>query len=228
MCGRFTLRTPLAVLAQQFQFDLDNALQLPLRYNIAPTQDVAAVRMVDGKRKLALLRWGLIPSWAKDTKIASSTINARADTVATKPAFRTAYKRRRCLVLADGYYEWLRVGKAKQPYLYEVDGGKPFALAGLWEQWGDKESAPLESCSVITTDANKLAQEIHDRMPVILDPVDYDAWLNPESGDVAYLLDQFPADRMTVRPVSTFVNNARNQGPECIASPSDGGTFLPQ
>lgn len=113
MCGRFTLRTPLTVLAQQFQFDLDNALQLPLRYNIAPTQDVAAVRLVDGKRKLAMFRWGLIPSWAKDTKIASSTINARADTVATKPAFRSAYKRHRCLVLADGYYEWLRVGKAK-------------------------------------------------------------------------------------------------------------------
>lgn len=123
MCGRFTLRVPLSVLATQFHFDLDNAIQLPLRYNIAPTQDVAAMRLVDGNRQLAMLRWGLIPSWAKDTKIASSTINARADTVATKPSFRTAYKRRRCLVLADGYYEWLRVGKSKQPYLYEVDGG---------------------------------------------------------------------------------------------------------
>jgi putative SOS response-associated peptidase YedK len=123
MCGRFTLRTPLTVLAEQFQFDLNDALQLTPRYNIAPTQDVAAVKLVEGKRQLAMLRWGLIPSWAKDTKIASSTINARADTVATKPAFRAAYKKRRCLVLADGYYEWLRVGNAKQPYLYEVDGG---------------------------------------------------------------------------------------------------------
>lgn len=219
MCGRFTLRTPLSVLATQFQFDLDNATQFTPRYNIAPTQDVAAVRLVDGKRQLAMLRWGLIPSWAKDTKIASSTINARADTVATKPSFRTAYKKRRCLVLADGYYEWLRVGKSKQPYLYEVDGGKPFALAGLWEQWwgtGDKESPPLETCSLITTDANKLAQEVHDRMPVILDPVDYDAWLNPEAGDVAYILAPFDADRMTAKPVSTYVNNARNQGPDCI------------
>jgi len=179
MCGRFTLRTPLTVLAEQFQFDLEGATQLSLHYN------TAAVKLVEGDRKLTLLRWGLIPSWAKDTKIACSTINARADTVATKPAFRAAYKRRRCLVLADGYYEWLRVGKTKQPYLYEVDGGKPFALAGLWEQWwgsGDKDGPPLETCSLITTDANKLIQEIHDRMPVILDPVDYDAWLNPESG----------------------------------------------
>jgi putative SOS response-associated peptidase YedK len=221
MCGRFTLRTPLSVLVDQFHFDLDNATQLSLRYNIAPTQEVAAVRLVDGKRKLALLRWGLIPSWAKDTKIGSSTINARADTVATKPAFRAAYKRRRCLVLADGYYEWLRVGKIKQPYLYEVDGGKPFALAGLWEQWwgtGDKDAPPLETCSLITTDANKLAQEVHDRMPVILDPVDYDAWLNPESGDAAYMLAPFDAERMTAKPVNTFVNNARNEGAECINS----------
>jgi len=224
MCGRFTLRVTLSVLATQFQFDMDSASQLTPRYNIAPTQDVAAVRLVDGKRQLAMLRWGLIPSWAKDTKIAAGTINARADTIATKPAFRTAYKRRRCLVLADGYYEWLRVGKSKQPYLYEVDGGKPFALAGLWEQWwgtGDKEAPPLETCSLITTDANKLAQEVHDRMPVIVDPVDYDAWLNPESGDVAYLLAPFEADRMTTRPVSTYVNNARNQGPECVADAID-------
>lgn len=219
MCGRFTLRTPLTVLVEQFHFDLGNA-QLSLRYNIAPTQDVAAVRLVDGKRQLALLRWGLIPSWAKDTKIGASTINARADTVATKPSFRAAYKRRRCLVLADGYYEWLRVGKSKQPYFYEVDGGMPFAFAGLWESWwgtGDKESPPLESCTLITTDVNKLAEEVHHRMPVILGPVDYNAWLNPESGDVAYMLAPFDADRMTVKPVSTYVNNARNQGPECIA-----------
>src|SRR6187399_1605188 len=191
MCGRFTLRTPLTVLVDQFHFDLGNAIQLSLRYNIAPTQDVAAVRQVNGKRQLALLRWGLIPSWAKDVKIGASGINARADTVATKPMFRAAYKRRRCLVLADGYYEWLRVGKAKQPHLYEIDGGKPFAFAALWEQWwgtGDKEAPPLESCTVLTTEANELAAKVHDRMPVILDPVDYEAWLNPETKDVAYLL----------------------------------------
>jgi putative SOS response-associated peptidase YedK len=251
MCGRFTLRTPLTVLVDQFHFDIGNA-QLSLRYNIAPTQDVAAVRLVDGKRELALLRWGLVPSWAKDVKIGASGINARADTVATKPMFRAAYKRRRCLVLADGYYEWLRVGKSKQPYLYEIDGGKPFAFAGLWEQWWgtgspplhrlrsgirfidigsgggrisrpkrDKEAPTLESCTLITTDANELAAKVHDRMPVILEPVNYDAWLDPTKTDVAYMLAQFPADRMTARPVSTHVNNARNEGPECITPPDE-------
>ena len=155
-------------LAKQFQFELDFADRGP-RYNIAPTQEVAAVRLADGKRELAMLHWGLIPVWAKEKKIAFSTINARGDTVATKPAFRSAFKRRRCLVLADGYYEWQRDGKTKLPWLYEVEGGKPFALAGLWEVWhgSDKgDGPPLESCSLITTDANKLAAKVHDRMPV--------------------------------------------------------------
>lgn len=217
MCGRFTLRTPLTVLVDQFHFDIGNA-QLALRYNIAPTQDVAAVRLVDGNRQLALLRWGLIPSWAKDTKIGGSTINARADTVATKPAFRAAFKRRRCLVLADGYYEWLKVGKSKQPYLYEVDGGKPFAIAGLWESWwgtAGPDTPAVESCTILTTEANELARKVHDRMPVILDEGDYDAWLEPASGDVAHLLTPLSAERMAARPVSTYVNNARNEGPEC-------------
>ena len=142
MCGRFTLRTPLTVLVDQFHFDLGNA-QLALRYNIAPTQEVAAVRLMDGKRQLATLRWGLIPSWAKDVKIGASAINARADTVATKPMFRTAYKRRRCLVLADGYYEWLRVGKFKQPYLYEVDGGKPLRSLAFGNSGGGPATKKL-------------------------------------------------------------------------------------
>jgi len=147
-------------------------------------------------------------------------INARCDTVATKPAFRAAYKKRHCLELADGYYEWKTRGKAKLPQLYEIDGGKPFAFAGLWEQWWGPEKSdqpPLESCTIITTDANDLARQVHDRMPVILDPPDYDAWLEPANQDVAYMLDGIPPDRMTVRPVSTFVNNARNEGTECIA-----------
>ena len=219
MCGRFTLRTPLPVLARQFEFGLGNA-QLSLRYNVAPSQDVATVRLADGKRQLALLRWGLIPSWAKDAKIGYSTINARSDTVATKPAFRSAYKSRRCLVLADGYYEWLRVGKTKQPYLYEVNGGKPFAFAGLWESWRGS-AAPntpaVESCTILTTDPNELARKVHDRMPVILEPSDYSVWLNPDTSDVGYLLAPFAADAMTAKPVSTFVNNARNEGPECIS-----------
>jgi len=165
---------------------------------------------------------GLIPSWAKDAKIASSTINARGDTVADKPAFRSAFKKRRCLVLADGYYEWLRTGKVKQPYFYEVDGGKPFALAGLWESWRCPEGSddpPLESCSLITCDANALQAQIHDRMPVILDAADYDTWLGPEVQDretLERLLVPFDSERMTTRPVSTFVNDARHEGPKCV------------
>jgi putative SOS response-associated peptidase YedK len=224
MCGRYTLRTPLSVLARQFEFGLSAPLPDfgPL-FNIAPTTDVAAVRTSEsGTRELAFLHWGLIPSWAKDSKLAYSTINARADSVATKPAFRAAFKKRRCLVLSDGYYEWLRQGKTKLPYLYEVDGGQPFALAGVWESWRGPEGGagpPLESCSLITTEANALAGEIHDRMPVILDQADYDRWLNPQIHDpveLQPLLAPFPAERMTARPVSTFVNNVRNQGPKCV------------
>ncbi|HEX5104739.1 MAG TPA: SOS response-associated peptidase [Pirellulaceae bacterium] len=225
MCGRYTLRTPMTVLAQQFLFELDASLEgSGPRYNIAPTQDVAAVRIREagGKRELAFFHWGLIPPWAKDAKIAYSTINARADTVAAKPAFRAAFKKRRCLVLADGFYEWQRSGKTKLPFLYEVDGGKPFALAGLWESWRGPEKGdgpPLESCALITTDANELASQIHDRMPVILDAADYDAWLDPENQDrdgLEALLAPFPAERMTARAVSTVVNNARNDGSECV------------
>jgi len=180
MCGRFTLRTRLTVLARQFEFDLDAAFaDVGQRYNIAPTQDVLAVRQTDGQRELAALHWGLIPAWAKDKKIAYSTINARADSVAIKPAFRSAFKKQRCLVFADGYYEWHTEGKTKQPFLFEVDGGKPFDLAGLWELWrdpaGGRDSPQLESCSLITTDPNEVGAAVHNRMPAILDPVNYDA-----------------------------------------------------
>jgi putative SOS response-associated peptidase YedK len=145
MCGRFTLRTPLNVLAKQFALDLGPLLPgFEPRYNIPPTTNVPAVRLNEGTRQLALFKWGLIPSWAKDAKIAYSTINARSDTVATKPAFRSAFKKRRCLVLADGYVEWEKAGKAKLPWLYEVDGGKPFAFAGLWE-WGAGRTAKRRS-----------------------------------------------------------------------------------
>jgi putative SOS response-associated peptidase YedK len=215
MCGRFNLRKPMTVLAEQFLFDLGPLAGQAFRprYNVAPTQSIPAVRLdLGGKRELAMLHWGLIPSWAKDRKIAYSTINARGDTVATKPAFRSAYKKRRCLILADGYYEWQKEGKAKLPWLYEVDGGKPFAFAGLWESWQPPGSDALESCTIITTDANELASQVHNRMPVILDAEDYDAWLVGEQ----IPLVPFPPERMSATPVSTFVNNARNEGPECV------------
>lgn len=231
MCGRFNLRTPMSVLVEQFRAEVVGGLQLAIRYNVAPTQQVAVVKLDQGRRLLTTQRWGLIPSWAKDPKVGFSGINARADTVATKPAFRAAFKRCRCLVLANGYYEWKAEGKLKQPYLFEIDGGQAFAFAGLWERWWGPEQktsdqaapdqekpAPLESCTIITTDANPMAANFHDRMPVILDPRDYDAWLDPAAADVGDLLAPFPADRMQVRPVSTYVNNARHEGAECIAA----------
>lgn len=222
MCGRFTLRTPLGAVVAHFLAEPAPLLQLGLRYNIAPTQSVPVVRMHDGRRELTGLQWGLIPSWAKDTKIACNTLNARSETAAEKPAFRTAFRKRRCLVVADGYYEWLRVGKSKQPYLYEVGGGQPFAFAGLWESWWGPDgaaAAPLETCTILTTSANRLASQVHDRMPVIIEPGDYAAWLDPANQDPAslrYLLAPYPDEAMSARPVSTFVNNARNEGPQCI------------
>jgi putative SOS response-associated peptidase YedK len=219
MCGRYTLRTPLTELAKQLQFDLADAQVVP-RYNIAPSQDVLALRP---GRELTTFKWGLIPGWAKDTKFAP--INARSDTVATKPTFRTAFRRRRCLMIADGYFEWLRQGKSKKPYLHEVDGGKPFAFAAVWEAWRGPEGdadAPLETCAMITCDANELAAQVHDRMPVILDAADYDAWLAPDTDaeELLRLLEPFDSARLNARPVSTTVNNARNEGPECIADPT--------
>jgi putative SOS response-associated peptidase YedK len=206
------------VLLDQFAAELGETRTFDPRYNIAPTQDVLAIRH---PRQLVALRWGLIPSWAKDAKIASSAINSRGDTIAEKPAFRAAFKKRRCLVLADGYYEWFKDGKARLPHLYEMDDGRPFALAGLWEWWGGPDGkSPVETCSLITTDANELAAKVHDRMPVILPPDEYDLWLDPEFQDRDKLLSMlrpFPADEMTVRPVNTFVNNARNQGEQCVA-----------
>jgi putative SOS response-associated peptidase YedK len=217
MCGRYNLRSRLNLLLNQFAAELVDGIEWESRYNIPPTASVLAVRQGENRRELVRMRWGLIPFWAKDAKIAYSTINARADTVATKPAFRSAFKKRRCLIPADGYYEWLKEGKEKQPFLYEVDGGKTFAFAGLWEWWGgpDGANAPVESCTIITTDANELAREVHDRMPVILDAADYAAWLACE--DVS--LVPFSADRMTARPVSRYVNKAGNEGEQCIAPP---------
>jgi putative SOS response-associated peptidase YedK len=221
MCGRFTLRTPLTVLAQQFLFDLGTLpadVVVTPRYNIAPTQTVAAVRQqtAGGKRELALLHWGLIPSWSKDARIASSLINARCETLAEKPAFRTAFSRRRCLVLADGFYEWKKEGKQKLPQYFQLKDERPFAFAGLWERWRGPEGGsglPLESCTIVTTGANELCQPLHDRMPVILEPVDYDLWLDPalsDSQQLLPLLAPFPASEMQVRPVNPRVNNVRH------------------
>jgi putative SOS response-associated peptidase YedK len=237
MCGRFTLRTPSNLLIRQFM--LDAAPELPLRYNIAPTQNVAVIRRTpeDPQRQLVLLRWGLIPSWAKDAKIGSTLINARADTVADKPSFRAAFKRRRCLVLADGYYEWQKTAAAtpaaksggksakkappKQPYYIHMQEGKPFAFAGLWEWWEGtpEQPGPIETCTIVTTDANELTRPIHDRMPVILPESAYDLWLDPQvqkKEPLLPLLQPFPSDSMQTEAISTHVNSVRNDDAACI------------
>jgi putative SOS response-associated peptidase YedK len=201
MCGRYTLRVAPGELAELF--DVITSIDWAPRYNIAPTQTVAAVRANrDGKgRELALLKWGLIPSWAKDAKIGSSLINARTETVAEKPAFRSAFRKKRCLIAVDGFYEWQAIAgqKTKQPYFIAVKDVPVFAFAGLAEHWTSPEGTPVDTCTIITTSANSLMQPIHNRMPVIVDPDDYDAWLDPDRQapqEVLPILKQFPAGRM--------------------------------
>jgi putative SOS response-associated peptidase YedK len=218
MCGRYTLSANKQRLKDTFL--LWEFPDLTARYNIAPTQAILAVKQEENSPpKATMLRWGLIPSWAKDRKIAASLINARADTVATKPSFRTAFKRRRCLIAADGFYEWRKGTTPKQPFHIRRCDGQPFAFAGLWESWhGDEQ--PIESCTIITTDANDVVRPLHDRMPAILAPRDYARWLDPVCSDPAVLqkmLRPYPAALMTTVPVSTFVNNAQNEGVECLA-----------
>jgi putative SOS response-associated peptidase YedK len=191
------------------------------RYNIAPSQVVPVVRQNGPVRELTLMRWGLIPRWATDPKIGLRTINARAETVATKPAFRDAFRRRRCLILADGFYEWKKDGsKRKRPFYIHHRDGRPFAFAGLWERWERPGVEPIQSCTVITTDANDLMHDLHDRMPVILSEDAYARWLDPkrqDQGELSALLKPFSSDEMALFEVSPIVNSPRNDSPECIA-----------
>ncbi|MBW4555407.1 MAG: SOS response-associated peptidase [Trichormus sp. ATA11-4-KO1] len=218
MCGRFTLNQSAAALAEFFH--IQQIPDLAAQYNIAPTQRVATVlhNPESGKREFQQLRWGLIPSWAKDPSMGAKLINARAETVAEKPAFRSAFKHRRCLVLADGFYEWQRQNGKKQPFYFRLSDGQPFGFAGLWERW-QTEDEEITSCTILTTAANELLQSIHDRMPVILAPQDYDLWLNPQiqtPEPLQQLLCPYPDQAMTAYPVSTWVNKPQNNSPECI------------
>jgi putative SOS response-associated peptidase YedK len=208
----------MPVLAELFLFP-EMAAAEP-RYNIAPTQTVAAVRAPANldQRELAYLRWGLIPSWADDPAIGNRLINARAETAPDKPAFRSAFRHRRCLVLADGFYEWQKLGSKKQPFYFRLRDGKPFALAGLWEHWegGDKL---LETCTLLTTQANNVLRPVHERMPVILPPDAYERWLDPavqKPDQLTPLLRPYPAEAMAGYPVNPTVNNPRNDNPRCI------------
>ena len=217
MCGRYTLSTPAGRLAEEFQLD-DVSVDLAPSYNVAPTQEVAAVLEEEGKRRLEMLRWGLIPSWADDPEIGARMINARSETAAEKPSFRSAFRRRRCLIAADGFYEWKRENGGKQPYYFHMQEGRPFAFAGLWESWrGGREE--IRSCTILTTEANDLVSEIHHRMPVILAPEDHGLWLDPdvrEADPLLPLLTPYPDDVMEAYPVSRFVNRPANDDPRCV------------
>lgn len=192
----------------------------PPRYNVAPSQPVAAIRQVEGGLQLSWLRWGLVPSWAEDLKVGYKLINARAETVATTPAFRTSFRQHRCLIPADGFYEWQKTeAKKKQPYFIAMKDGKPFAFAGLWERWKDAEGKRIESCTIVTTTANEAVKPIHDRMPVILPAADYAKWLDPkprDPGELVEMLRPYPAEAMTTRAVGLHVNNARFDDPQCL------------
>lgn len=222
MCGRFTLRVSPRELADEFGIS-EGPLFTP-RYNIAPSQSILAVRLHDGQRHLVALRWGLIPHWAKDPKIAYQLLNARCETVSQKPAFRDAFRKRRCLIPADGFYEWKKVGKNKQPFhIYRRDG-RLFAFAGLWDCWQPPAGEPMETCTIVTTCANELVAPLHDRMPVILEKPDYQAWLDAASTPehLQALLRPLPADLMTTTAVSTRVNSPKNEDAECL-TPAESG-----
>jgi putative SOS response-associated peptidase YedK len=224
MCGRFTLRTPAAELAEIFEL-----LRLPDwsdRFNIAPTQPVLAIRQGTSGRASGVLRWGLVPSWANDIAIGSRMINARGETLAQKPSFRTAFKRRRCVIPADGFFEWAKTSsRTKQPYYITPISDHPFAFAGLWEKWSPADGSEIETCTIITTTANEILVDIHERMPVILCEADIDRWLDPENqstADLQSLLVPCAENDMERVAVSTFVNSPRNDTPKCI-EPLDSG-----
>ncbi|MFZ5832657.1 MAG: SOS response-associated peptidase [Planctomycetota bacterium] len=226
MCGRFTLRAPASVIAEQFAL-----FELPLlraRFNIAPTQDVPVVRVRPGdsgatdtpaRRELVALRWGLVPSWAKEPGIGNRLINARSETAAEKPAFRSAMKRHRCLIVADGFYEWQAIGRRKQPMFFYLADDRPFAFAGLWDTWEGADQSALETCTILTTEASEFVRPVHDRMPVILPEKLYDDWLDPAQHDTKRLLPllkPYPSDDLEVYPVSTKVNRPGYDKPDCV------------
>jgi putative SOS response-associated peptidase YedK len=229
MCGRYTITTNPEAMRQLFRF-LNPTPNLPPHYNAAPTQQLPVVRRDrSGARELVQLRWGLIPAWAKDPKIGYSMINAKAETVDEAPAYRAAFRSRRCLVPVDGFYEWRQQGKERLPYRFTLEDGGLFALAGLWERWSPRrprpgqqsdsgQGSPIESFTIVVTEANDVVRRIHDRMPVIIDPADYDAWLDAADTTIPMaLLQSYSAAKMRCYPVSRRVNSAKNDDPEVMA-----------
>jgi putative SOS response-associated peptidase YedK len=218
MCGRFTLVTDPEKLMQRFMLD-EITLDLQPRYNIAPGQPVPAIIADGGKRRIGQLRWGLVPSWAQDEKIGSRMINARAETLTEKPAFRRLFERKRCLIPADGFYEWKQTDKGKQPMRITMKNGEPFAFAGLFDTWTRSDGQKISTCTIITTAPNEVVADIHNRMPVILRSEDESLWLDREKYDAELLqslLVPYDADQMRAYPVPAIVGNPGNDTPECI------------
>lgn len=218
MCGRFSQTISAAAIADTFRV---TPIHLPPRYNVAPSQPVAAVvQLPDAPRQLRLLQWGLIPAWVKDPSIGYKTINARAETVAEKPSFRSAFRHRRCLIPADGFYEWQHAADSKskkQPYFISLQDCQPLAFAGLYERWENPAGEILETCTILTTTANEIMAPIHERMPVILAPDEHGLWLDSSAkiDRLQALLDPYPAAAMQLYPVSTLVNSPKNDSAEC-------------
>jgi putative SOS response-associated peptidase YedK len=233
MCNRYRLTYAKPYLAERFE--ATGEIEDGPRYNIAPTQQVVTVSKEGGKknRKLTAMRWGLVPSWAKDMSIGTQTLNARSETVTTKPAFRDSILMKRCLIPADGFYEWRKVGPVKQPYCFEVGEGEVFAFAGLWAEWTSPDGEIIESCTILTTVANSLVAEIHDRMPVIVPPDKYDVWLDPDVNDfeaIRDILKPYDANLMRRYPVSRKLNNskiddAESAMPVALDGPTQGQLF---
>jgi putative SOS response-associated peptidase YedK len=213
MCGRFTQRADSKRLAKEFK--LTEVPAVEARYNIAPTQEVLAVYEREDGREATFFKWGLVPSWAKDTAMGARLINARSETVAEKPAFRQAFKQRRCVIPADGFYEWQKTDGRKQPFFFRMRDERPFGFAGLWERWEGEGGEVVNSCAILTTEANEVLRPVHDRMPVILHPEDYELWLGAEARElelVKEMLRPYPAGEMVGYAVGTSVNSPRSQG----------------
>ena len=218
MCGRYTLVADIAELGERFGFDADGLPHLP-SYNIAPTQMALAVTNGDGRHAFRM-RWGLVPSWARNLSSGRPMINARAETVAERPAFRSAFRRRRCLVIADGYYEWQAAGSSRTPFRIAMESGEPFAFAGLWETWRNPEGETVTSCAIITTEATEALSPIHDRMPVILPRDLEDLWLDhgvEDPGLLSGILAPYAGGGLEAYRVPTLVNSVRNNGPELVS-----------
>jgi len=215
MCGRYALKAPASELAARF--GLDEIVDVAPRYNISPGTDIPTIRhSPEGKRVMHLLRWGLVPHWAKDPGIGAKLSNARGETVAEKPSFRDAFNRRRCLVPADGFYEWKTEGHQKQPYFFSLKTGDPFALGGVWESWRAPNGDVLRTCCLITTGPNEIMLPVHDRMPVVVSPNDYAAWLTGEANDALDLVKPYPSDEMQTWAVSKRVSRSGEEGADLI------------